>query len=53
MDKDCNKEKHYRLLKYSEDLRKQDKFIAKEFRKDYVKLLSCSAMVCSQLNWEI
>jgi len=53
MDKDYNKEKHHQLLKYSEDLRKQGKFIAKESREDYLKLLSYSAMVSSQLNWEI
>jgi hypothetical protein len=53
MDKDYNKEKHRQLLKYSEDLRKQGKFIAKESREDYLKLLSYSAMVSSQLNWEI
>ena len=33
MNKDYNKEKHHQLLKYSEDLRKQVKFIAKESRK--------------------
>jgi hypothetical protein len=53
MDKDYNKEKHRQLLKYSEDLRKQGKSIAKESREDYLKLLSYSAMVYSQLNWEI
>ena len=53
MNKDYNKEKHHQLLKYSEDLRKQGKFIGKESREDYLKLLSYSAMVSSQLNWEI
>ena len=53
MNNDYNKEKHYQLLKYSEDLRKQGKFIGKESREDYLKLLSYSAMVSSQLNWEI
>ena len=53
MNNDYNKEKHYQLLKYSEDLRKQGKFIGKEPREDYLKLLSYSAMVSSQLNWEI
>lgn len=53
MNNDYNKEKHYQLLKYSEDLRKQGKFIGKESREDYLKLLSYSAMVYSQLNWEI
>ena len=53
IDKDYNKEKHRQLLKYSQDLRKQGKFIAKESREDYLKLLSYSAMVSSQLNWEI
>ena len=33
MNKDYNKEKYRQLLKYSEDLRKQVKFIAKESRK--------------------
>ena len=53
MNKDYNKEKHHQLLKYSEDLRKQGKFIEKESRESYLKLLSYSAMVSSQLNWEI
>ena len=53
MTKYYNKEKHRQLLKYSEDLRKQGKLIAKESRKDYLELLSYSAMVYSQLNWEI
>ena len=53
MNKDYNKEKHRQLLKYSEDLRKQGKFIGKESNESYLKLLSYSAMVYSQLNWEI
>ena len=53
MNKDYNKEKHHQLLKYSEYLRKQGKFIEKESRESYLKLLSYSAMVSSQLNWEI
>ena len=53
MNNDYNQEKHYQLLKYSEDLRKQGKFIGKESREDYLKLLSYSAMVYIQLNWEI
>lgn len=53
MKKYYNKEKHQQLLKYSEDLRKQGKFIGKESGEDYLKLLSYSAMVYSQLNWEI
>ena len=53
MNKDYNKEKHHQLLKYSEDLSKQGKFIEKESRESYLKLLSYSAMVSSQLNWEI
>jgi hypothetical protein len=53
MNKDYNKEKHRPLLKSSEDLRKQGKFIAKESREDYLKLLSYSAMVYSQLSWKI
>jgi len=53
MNKDYNKEKHHQLLKYSEDLRKQGKFIEKESRESYLKLLSYSAMASSQLNWEI
>ena len=53
MDKDYNKEKHRQLLKYSEDLSKQGKFLAKESKEDYLELLSYSAMVYSQLNWEI
>ena len=31
MNKDYNKEKHHQLLKYSEDLKKQGKFIGKEY----------------------
>lgn len=53
MNKDYNKEKHHQLLKYSEDWRKQGKFIGKESREDYLKIWSYSAMVSSQLNWEI
>lgn len=53
MNNDYNKEEHYQLLKYSEDLTKQGKFIGKESREDYLKLLSYSAIVYSQLNWEI
>ena len=53
MNNDYNKEKHYQLLKYSEDLKKDGKFIGKESIEDYLKLLSYSAMVSSQLNWEI
>ena len=53
MNKNYNQEKHHQLLKYSEDLMKQDKFMAKESREDYLKLLSYSAIVSSQLNWKI
>ena len=53
MNKDYNKKKHYQLLKYSEDLKKQGKFIGKESRNDYLKLLNYSAIVYNQLNWEI
>ena len=50
MNNDYNKDKHSQLLKYFKDLRKQGKSIGKESRKDYLKLLSYSAMVYSQLN---
>jgi len=53
INKYYNKEKHHQLLKYSEDLRKQGKFIGKESRADYLKLLNYSAMISNQLNWEI
>ena len=53
MSQHYNKDKHSQLLKYFEDLRKQGKFIGKESREDYLKLLSYSAIVSSQLNWEI
>ena len=53
MNKDYNKENHHQLLKYSQDLSKQGKFIGKESSEDYLKLLHYSAMVFSQLNWEI
>ena len=53
MEKNYNKDKHFQLLKYSEDLRKQGKFIGMESREDYLKLLNYSSMVYSQLNWEI
>ena len=53
MNNDYNKDKHSQLLKYFKDLRKQGKSIGKESRKDYLKLLSYSAMVYSQLNWKI
>ena len=53
INKDYNRDKHRQLLKYSEDLRKQGKSIAKESKKDYLELLSYSAMAYSQLNWEI
>ena len=48
-----NKEKHRQLLKYSEDLRKQGKSLEKESSEDSFELLSYSALVYSQLNWEI
>jgi len=53
MNKNYNKKKRHQLSKYSEDLRKQVKFIKKESRESYLKLLSYSAMVSGQLNWEI
>ena len=53
MNKDYGKQKHHQLLKYSEDLRKQGKFIEKESRESYLKLLTYSAMVSNQLNWDI
>ena len=45
MKKDYNKERHHQLLKYSENLKEQDKFIEKESRESYLKLLTYSAMV--------
>ena len=53
MNKDYNKERHHQLLKYSENLKKQGKFIEKESRESYLKLLTYSAMVSNQLNWDI
>ena len=53
MNKDFNKEKYHQLLNYSEELRRQGKFIGKESNEDYLKLLSYSAMAYSQLNWDI
>ena len=38
MNKNYNKDKHHQLLKYSEDLRKQGKFIEKESRESYLTL---------------
>ena len=43
MEKNYNKDKHFQLLKYSEDLRKQGKFIGMESREDYLKLLNYSS----------
>lgn len=53
MNKDYNKKRHHQLLKYSENLRKQGKFIGKESRESWLELLTYSAMVYSQLNWDI
>ena len=58
MNKKYNKEKHHQLLKYSEDLRKQGKFIAKESREDYSNWLYFSIVerhqryrVCTTGDW--
>ena len=53
MKENYNKDKHFQLLQYSEDLKKQGKFIGTESWEDHLKLLNYSAMVYSQLNWEI
>lgn len=53
MTKKYNQERHYKLLKYSKSLNKKGKKISKESYKSYRELLSYSAMVYSQLNWEI
>ena len=53
MNKDYDRKKHHRLLKYSENLRKQGKSIGTESREDYLELLNYSAIVYSQLNWKI
>ena len=53
MKQNYNKDEHRKLLKYSEALRKKGKFIGKESREDYLKLLKYISLVYSQLNWEI
>lgn len=50
MKENYNKDKHFQLLKYSEDLKKQGKFIGTESWEDHLKLLNYSAMIYSQLN---
>ena len=52
MNKDYNKEKHHQLLKYSKDLKKQGKFIGKESREDYLKLLSYSVKLSDHVHWQ-
>ena len=44
MNKNYDKKEHRQLLKYSEYLRKQGKFIGKECGESYLKLLIYSAM---------
>lgn len=53
MNKGYNKKRHHQLLKYSENLKKQGKCIEKESPESYLKLLTYSAMVYNQLNWDI
>nr|YP_009029003.1 hypothetical protein [Cylindrotheca closterium]AGH28543.1 hypothetical protein [Cylindrotheca closterium] len=53
MNKGYHKKRHHQLLKYSENLRKQGKFIEKESPESDWELLTYSAMVYSQLNWDI
>jgi transcriptional regulator of heat shock response len=53
MKKDYNNQEHRELLEYHDYLWKQGKFLMKESREDYLKLLGYSTMVYTQLNWEI
>lgn len=53
MDTNYNGKEHDQLLKYSEDLKKHGKFLSEESPTKFLKLLNYSAMVYSQLEWEI
>jgi len=48
-----NKKKHLELLKYSQDLDKQGKFLGNEEKEKYLKLLKYSRMMGSYLYMEI
>ena len=52
MNQDYNKKRHFELLKYSQDLKQQGKFISGESRNGYLELLKYSAMLASHLGWE-
>lgn len=52
MNQDYIKKRYFELLKYSQDLKQQGKFIGDESRNGYLELLTYSAMMSSHLYWE-
>lgn len=51
MLEDYNKENHAYLLRYSEELKKDEKFMQKENYKRYIQFLIYSSLVYNELNW--
>lgn len=51
MIEDYNKETHDYLLRYSEQLKKDGKFIENENYETYIQFLIYSKLVYSELNW--